>query len=369
MLTPLDDYLAHQIPDTFDHVGTSDRNFFDRYYFNAHPCGDELLLIFGIGQYPNLGVTDAYAALSYKGIQHVVRSSRELGSNRLDTKVGPISVEVLEGLRRFHCVCEPNQWGIEYDLTWEAAVPAALEPHSFNRQFARVISDSCRLTQTGFWTGTIKVAGETFRVTPNKWWGSRDHSWGIRPVGEPEPLGIRASLPSRGRLHNWATMQFPDYTILYFIGEEGDGTRTFEEAVRLYPFETGREMEHLGHPRHEIEFKSGTRELKRATIYFTEPSGKELPVRVEPLRTMYLSAGTGYGNDPDWRHGTWQGPLKVEGLQYDITAPAVRARISGLNDCNSRYELDGQVGYGIFEMSISGHYLPYGFKTATDVAP
>ena len=29
MLAPLDNWLAHQTPDTFDHVATSDRNFFE----------------------------------------------------------------------------------------------------------------------------------------------------------------------------------------------------------------------------------------------------------------------------------------------------------------------------------------------------
>jgi hypothetical protein len=36
-LSPLDDYPVHQIPDVMRHPGTSDRNFYDRYYFNAFP--------------------------------------------------------------------------------------------------------------------------------------------------------------------------------------------------------------------------------------------------------------------------------------------------------------------------------------------
>jgi hypothetical protein len=33
-LSPMDELLAHQTCDTFDHVFTSNRNFYDRYYFN-----------------------------------------------------------------------------------------------------------------------------------------------------------------------------------------------------------------------------------------------------------------------------------------------------------------------------------------------
>ena len=63
MLSPLDDLPIHQIAEPVRHVGTSDRNFYDRYYFNCHPCNDELFLIAGMGQYPNLSVTDAFAVV------------------------------------------------------------------------------------------------------------------------------------------------------------------------------------------------------------------------------------------------------------------------------------------------------------------
>ena len=62
-ISPMDEYLAHQTSETFDHVATSDRNFYDRFYFNCHPSSDELFLITGLGQYPNLGVTDAFVSV------------------------------------------------------------------------------------------------------------------------------------------------------------------------------------------------------------------------------------------------------------------------------------------------------------------
>ena len=91
-LGPFDEFLAHQTSETFDHVGTSDRNFYDRYYFNMHSSSDELFVITGLGQYPNLGVTDAFITVSIGTEQHTVRASRELGVDRMDTSVGPLSV-------------------------------------------------------------------------------------------------------------------------------------------------------------------------------------------------------------------------------------------------------------------------------------
>ena len=55
-LSPLDDYPVHQIAETIRHVGTSDRNFYDRYYFNCHAGVDgdtePLFLIIGSRSVP-----------------------------------------------------------------------------------------------------------------------------------------------------------------------------------------------------------------------------------------------------------------------------------------------------------------------------
>ena len=44
-----------------------------------HSSSDELFVIIGLGQYPNLGVTDAFITVSIGTEQHTVRASRELG--------------------------------------------------------------------------------------------------------------------------------------------------------------------------------------------------------------------------------------------------------------------------------------------------
>ena len=44
---------------------TSDRNFYDRCYFNAHDRTGDIFLVTGLGVYPNLGVIDAYATRAH----------------------------------------------------------------------------------------------------------------------------------------------------------------------------------------------------------------------------------------------------------------------------------------------------------------
>ncbi len=151
-----------------------------------------------------------------------------------------------------------------------------------------------------------------------------------------------------------------DYTILYFIGEDAGGKRNMDEAVRVFP-DPDRSEALLLPTRHEIEFDGKSTRVQAATLYFTEPSGPEFAVQVEPLQPVYLSAGTGYGADADWRHGMYQGPLKVESRSYDLTDPAVLDRVTGLNDTLSRYTIGDAVGYGVFETAVWGPLPRYGF--------
>ncbi len=59
MLGPMDEYPVHQVPQPIAWPGSSDRNFYDRSYFNAHDRTGDIFVITGIGYYPNLGVKDA----------------------------------------------------------------------------------------------------------------------------------------------------------------------------------------------------------------------------------------------------------------------------------------------------------------------
>src|SRR3546814_19294259 len=72
-------------------------------------------------------------------------------------------------------------------------------------------------------------------VTPDHWWGSRDRSWGIRPVGEPEPPGSLAGKPGAGFRWLYAPIRMEDHALVLLCPERDDGSRVPEEAVRLWP--------------------------------------------------------------------------------------------------------------------------------------
>lgn len=188
-----DDFPIHQTSEYVRHVATSDRNFYDRYYFNLHGSSDEVMTIFGLGQYPNLGVTDAFLAVGTQDKHRVVRASRPL-TDRADLQVGPIRIEVIEPLTRLRVVCEDNDLGIEMDVTWTASQRPLEEPRQYLRRQGKVVFDTMRFAQLGRWEGSLTAGGHTWDVTPDRWGGSRDRSWGVRPVGEKEPDGDRKSV-------------------------------------------------------------------------------------------------------------------------------------------------------------------------------
>src|SRR5919107_2182392 len=171
-------------------VGTSDRNFYDRYYFSLHG-------------------SDGFVAVAHGTTQTVVRAARPLGVDRLDVSVGPMRVEVIEGLRRVRLVCDEVD-GFALDVTWEGTIPAYEEPRMLlAAPHGRVIIDTMRFLQTGRWTGTLLLDGRTIEVTPDRFWGSRDRSWGVRPVGEPEPAGAPSQLS--GFFWNYFVCQFEGF--------------------------------------------------------------------------------------------------------------------------------------------------------------
>ena len=53
MIVPLDEYPVHQAPLSMAYTVNSDRNFYDRCYFNGHDRTGDIFLITGLGVYPN----------------------------------------------------------------------------------------------------------------------------------------------------------------------------------------------------------------------------------------------------------------------------------------------------------------------------
>jgi hypothetical protein len=365
MPVPLDEFPIHQAPISMAHPATSDRHFYDRSYFNAHDRTGEIFLISGLGVYPNLGVIDAYATVRTGDSQWAVRFSDALGDDRMRQQVGAYRIEVLEPLQRIRLVCDGDEHGLGFDLTWEGSFPAVEEPRHVSYMGSKLLLDACRFAQVGTWDGALRVAGREVAVSSSHWVGTRDRSWGIRPVGEPEPPGRAAAEPNEGFWWLYVPLRFDDYAIIVIVQEQPDGHRVMSEASRVWP--DGR-REQLGWPEIDITYRSGSRHPERATLQLSD-RGKPVTIDIETLGFIAIHVGAGYGGDPDWGHGQWRGRNWAEGAVYDLNDPAVAGRIPfGVIDHVARATCDGAEGFGLFEHGTIGRHDPTGFADYTSVA-
>ncbi|WP_275461603.1 hypothetical protein [Streptomyces noursei] len=367
---PLDEYPIHQAPLSMRQVATSDRNAYDRCIFHVLDHTGRALLIAGLGVYPNTGVIDAYATLRLGDRLHAVRASDALTDDRLALTVGPLTLTVEEPLRRIRLTCDPDPTdpdGLSYDLTWTAAFPATWEPHHTQHRGGRLILEGRRFVQAGTCTGTLRAAGEQLTVTAEEWTGTRDRSWGVRPI--PGEDGGRAATesPTEGFHWIWCPVRFDDRFVMVIVQEDADGHRTLNEALLVRDGVPDRQ---LGWPHADISYRPGTRHPERAVLHLTDAGRKPLELTAEVLTSSPLALGAGYPPADDWQHGTWQGRGWTNRRVYDLSDPTAHPRAAyGVTDHAARFTLDGRTGYGIFEHGSFGRHDPSGFTGYDSVAP
>ena len=164
MLGPMDEYPVHQVPQPIAWPGSSDRNFYDRAYYNAHDRTGNVFVITGIGYYPNLGVKDAFLLVRRGDTQTAVHLSDAIDQDRLNQHVGDYRIEVIEPLRKLRIVLDETE-GIAADLTWEGLFDVVQEQPHIMRRGNRITLDAQRFAQVGTWSGRLSIDGEEKRTT------------------------------------------------------------------------------------------------------------------------------------------------------------------------------------------------------------
>jgi hypothetical protein len=242
------------------------------------------------------------------------------------------------------------------------------------RQGASTTLDAQRFAQVGTWEGSISIDGTDIAVTPDRWVGTRDRSWGVRPVGESAPAGKPADPAFEGMWWLYVPLRFDEFGVVIIIQETPDGFRTVNDCTRVW--RDGR-VEQLGWPRVKVRYTPGTRIPTAATIACTAANGEALTVEVESLLPVPLHVGGGYGGDSDWGHGQWKGEGFTERRTYSMSDPAVIGRtMFGVIDHVGRGTVhgpgagvaDGSEGWGLFEHGILGRHDPSNFTGWMDLA-
>lgn len=374
---PLDEFPLHQLPRPIAWPGSSDRNFYDRCYLNAHDRTGDVFFIAGLGFYPNLGTKDAFALIRRGDVQtavHLGDAADPRAADRMAQQVGGFRIEVVEPLRELRVVLEETE-GLAADLHWRGSFDVVQELPHVMRQGVATTLEAQRFAQVGTWEGLISVDGEDLPVTPDRWVGTRDRSWGIRPVGEAVPAGKPADPAFEGMWWLYVPMRFDDFCVVVIIQETPDGFRTLNDCTRTHP--DGR-VEQLGWPHVTVRYEPGTRIPTGATIRCTTPDGAPLVIEVESKLAVPLHLGGGYGGDGDWAHGQWHAPSFTERRSYDVTAPENAGKVMfGVIDHVGRAvahgpgidSTDGVEGWGLFEHGVLGRHDPSGFADWFTLAP
>jgi hypothetical protein len=304
VLSKADDYPIHQTPEPIAYAG-SDRNFYDRYFFNGMSAEGDMFFGAALGVYPQLNIMDAAFGVRFGDVQYNLHASRHLEMERMDTQVGPIRVEVIEPLQRLRIVVDDNEHGIGADLRFEGRMAPIEEPRSVRRHGPRTIMDFTRMTQFGRYTGWIQAGGRKIDVEPRSVSGVRDRSWGVRAIGERDPQALAP--PPTPQFHwFWAPLQFEDCALLFFINEDKDGAAWHRAAALCH--DDGR-IERFEAGLIEPTYHSGTRWPSQAAIILPAGARGVYRVELQPNRKFFMT-GIGYMN-PDWSHGMNKGALAV----------------------------------------------------------
>lgn len=373
MITALDEHLNHQIVDTFASVSTSEQSWTEKIWTAIVRKDGTMGVDFGLGRYHNRGVLDGWAAISRGSEQWTVRANRELRDDPLVTEAGPLSYEIIEPLRQVRFACAANdQQPIAYDITFTSEMPPFFEDRHKQREKDgfRIGSDVVRYHQIGTPSGWIEVEGERIEINPEEWTQYRDHSWGtrldvgahnadVRPTsdfgdvkfGQGEFVLIWSPFmlvsPSGEKVAYHMYFQSKQGRIFYSSGYRNNPDGTQEKIARVRP---------------ELRFDDRTRRLLGGRLHFDMLQGGSHTIEVEVVGTSGVHLGPGLYLGFDGRkHGSWHGPLTVEGEKFDDTLDRkTLERIRQLRDCPIKVTEGDWTGYGIMETIIHGAHPELG---------
>jgi len=370
VLSPFDDFPLHQSPEPIAFAGSSDRNAYERYFFNGYDRDGDIFFAAALGVYANRQVIDASFSVVRDGVQRSVHASARLGPDRVRTRVGPIEVEIVEPLRVLGVHVDASDFGIAAELTFLARTPPVEEPRFRLNDGARVVFDYTRLTQWGVWSGSLVVDGSPLAVTPERHLGSRDRSWGIRPVGEPPGGAPAHHLPQFFWL--WAPLNFDDCCVHFDVNEHEDGRR-WHEVGMIVPLLRGDEsgddaslVESMRTVEYGIEWQPGSRRSERASIRLHRWDGRDEHIALDPIMTFPMK-GLGYLS-PDWGHGAWKGELQVGADEWKVDDLDPREPWNLHVQQLVRAEWGDRSGIGVFEQLAINAHTPTGLTGLFDGA-
>jgi hypothetical protein len=364
VISHFDDYCLHQTPDYIRVPGTTDRNFYDRYFFCGYRPDGSLSFGISFGRYPNRLVQDGHFMVVLDGHQHALHCSDKLGADPSDSRVGPLRVEVVEPMRILRCRVDNNDSHIACDLTFTAVSGAIDEGRlQVGREGINHI-DQTRFMQYGSWQGWIEVDGRREHIAAGAAQGLRDKSWGVRLIGEQQA----DQQPGSQIFWMNIVMQLPQAFCVFRTLDHADGSSHEREgySAPLYgsPDQVSvgeANLRRAPHWEFELDFAEGTRRISGGRYRISWEDGAETLLTGRALATFWYS-GMGYQHQR-WHHGLYHGEqLVTERESWPVAEVDFNLHERQFMGSVMEFSEAGQVvGYGHTEQLLMGAYQPLGW--------
>lgn len=349
MLLPEDDYPLHQSVLPLAHVMNGHPNAYDRFFFNGFD--ESFYFAVALGLYPNRGVIDGAFSVVIGDRQYSVFASEALAGR--PTSVGPIRVEIVEPLRVNRVSIDAPEQGLRAELLYRQLTATIEEPRQTMHDEERLFMDVTRATQLGTWSGWVETPEGRRELRDLT--GTKDRSWGVRPLGEPLP-----GAPSKRAAQLcffWAPLRLGDEGVHYMTFRDSNGDVLSESVGRLPRAGSG-DADHVGGDL-ELEWQDGTRWAASATLRVAQET-----FTLTPLLRFHMR-GVGYAH-PTFAHGRWHGGAVVDGETIVISEVAPDDYFSVHVQQVVHVQGDRRRGIGVLEQLVVGPYQPAGLAGLLD---
>ena len=369
-LHEFDELPFHQHPAPFSMPATTDAKFNDGYWFAFYAA--DFYFVSVLRLHPNVNTIDGAASVAHADRQHAVRASRALRPRADDLAVGPLRLEVLEPMRRLRLTCGENPSGIRFDVVFEGQAPPFVEDRYQHTKYGVMVNDTLRYTQVCRVDGTAALGDTELEV--DRWYGIRDHSWGVRSsMGPQARVGGTERLPEEAddrAIRLWIPFQAGDHTGMVNTHEDRTG-RTLDFEGRL-DFADGRSVGLVG-IEHQLEYLDGLPRPVGGSFTLLDQEGERRRYELRASGSPADVHGLGYyrGWHDGGSSGLYRGPETLEHDVYEI-AP-VHGHRTGPPHVPERRRMgpteypcfltgpDGGAGMAHVEHHVFGPYDPYSF--------
>jgi hypothetical protein len=204
--------------------------------------------------------------------------------------------------------------------------------------------------------------------------GTKDRSWGVRPVGDPAPPGAPPQVPG-GISFIWAPLHWEDRCTHMSVFENVHGVPWHFDGMICPVYGSPDDIpgtedagtRFLAGGEHRLRFISGTRRANAAELTLVTMEGKREDITLDP-ELCFRMKGIGYQH-PEWGHGRWKGELAIGGEKWKCDELDDMA-FENLHVQQVVMARSGdKKGVGVLEQIHLGPQARYGFKEFLDPAP